>query len=284
MTGFGDLPRSFSDPKVSKFVLLPVPFDATSTWIKGADLGPAAIMEASANMELYDIELDLEVYREGIHTDHPVESGADPEKMVHSVEKRVSAWLGKEKLVGTIGGEHSISLGAIRAHHKKYPDMSVLQLDAHTDLRPEYEGSPYNHACVMSRVRELCPITQVGIRSMDILEKEYLDPERVFFQEVIRTQEGWMDRVISTLNERVYMTLDLDVLDPSVMPSTGTPEPGGMDWYTILTLIRRVASEKEIVGFDVVELCPGEHNRAPDFLAAKLIYKILGYCSVNNQK
>ena len=156
--------------------------------------------------------------------------------------------------------------------------MSVLQLDAHTDLRPQYQGSPFNHACVMARIRERCPITQVGIRSMDISEKSYLDEKRVFFQERIIHSSKWMDHVMDTLHDEVYLTLDLDVLDPSIMPSTGTPEPGGMDWYTLLTLLRRVAVEKRIVGFDVVELCPSPHNRAPDFLAAKLIYKILGYC------
>ena len=279
MTNYGDLPNSYCDPEVSQFVLVPVPYDGTSTWIKGADRGPEAILEASANMELYDIELDLETYQSGIHTDLPLEAEKDPGTMIERVETRVGEWLAREKFVVTIGGEHSISLGSIRAHLKAYPGMSVLQLDAHTDLRPEYEGTPYNHACVMARVRELCPITQVGIRSMDIEEKPYLDPQRVFFQEFIQLEKDWMDRVLSTLNHQVYLTLDLDVLDPSIMPSTGTPEPGGMDWYTLLSLIRRVSQEKKLVGFDVVELCPSGHHKAPDFLAAKLIYKILGYCS-----
>jgi agmatinase len=275
---YGDLPRSYRDPQHSLIVMVPVPFDATSTWIKGADRGPEAILEASANMELYDIETGSQVYEKGIFTDDPVETGTDPAAMVESVHHRVHHWLEQDKFVVTIGGEHSISLGPVLAHHRKYPDLSVLQLDAHTDLRPEYEGSPFNHACVMSRIREVCPITQVGIRSMDISEKEFMDPGRVFFQEGIVESNDWIDRVIATLNDNVYLTVDLDVLDPSIMPSTGTPEPGGMEWYPLLNLLRRVSEEKRILGFDVVELCPSEHHRAPDFLAAKLIYKILSYC------
>lgn len=279
MQPFGDLPQEYSDRETSRFVLVPVPFDGTSTWIKGADRGPEAIIEASAQLELYDIETGSEIYRSGIHTDRPVACGPSPESMVASVEEVVAKWIGKGKLVGCIGGEHSISSGAVRAHARKYPEMSVLQLDAHTDLRSEYEGSPYNHACVMARVRELCPVTQVGIRSMDSSEKEFLEPGRVFFQEKIRQEEDWMDRVTGTLNEQVYVTVDLDVLDPSVMPSTGTPEPGGMGWYELTTLLRKVAMERQIVGFDVVELCPNPSVKAPDFLAAKLIYKILSYCN-----
>jgi agmatinase len=280
MIQYGDLPHPFCDREYSEIVMLQVPYDATSTWIKGADRGPAAIIEASANMELYDIETDTEVYKKGIHTDQPLAVPGDPEMMVKEVEKRVAYWLDQNKMVVTLGGEHSISLGPIRAHLRKYPELSVLQLDAHTDLRPEYEGSPYNHACVMARVRELCPITQVGIRSMDVEEKGMIEPERVFFQERIIREEGWMDRVIGTLSDQVYITLDLDVLDPSVMSSTGTPEPGGMEWYNLLELLRKVAREKKIVGFDVVELCPLESNKAPDFLAAKLVYKILSYCFI----
>ncbi len=317
MQQFGDLPRPYCDRKNASTVIIPVPYDGTSTWIKGADQGPRAILEASAQLELYDIETDTEVYLKGIHTDHSledfanpeamvqsvedcanpealvqsvedcanpealvqsVEDCANPEAMVQSVEKRVRYWASQGKFVVVIGGEHSVSIGSIRAHHAEITGMSVLQLDAHTDLRPEYEGSLYNHACVMARASEICPVTQVGIRSMDRTEKKYLKPGRVFFQETIRQKKDWMDRVIATLNDRVYLTLDLDVLDPSIMPSTGTPEPGGMGWYELLALLRRVASEREIVGFDIVELCPNPADKAPDFLAAKLIYKILSYC------
>ena len=277
MAVFGDIPQAYSDPETSVIVLIQVPYDETSTWIKGADRGPAAIIEASANLELYDNETGGEAYRKGIHTDDPLETPSEPALMVQAVERGIGRWLDRDKFVVTLGGEHSISLGAIKAHLKKWPDLSVLQLDAHADLREEYLGSGYNHACVMARARELCPVTQVGIRSMEAGELDKMEEGRVFFMEEMIKDTGWMDKVLDTLPHKVYLTLDVDVLDPSFMPSTGTPEPGGMDWYTLLALLRRVTLEKELVGFDVVELCPSAHNRAPDFLVAKLIYKILGY-------
>jgi len=278
MLRYGDLPDSFAGLDNSKIVIVSVPYDATSTWMKGAVAGPAAIIEASCNMELYDTETETEVYRHGIYTDHPLSVPDQPDKMVNQVKKSIEEYLDRKKFVITLGGEHSVSIGAARAHYNKYPQMSVLQLDAHADLRQEYNGSAFNHACVMARIQELCPITQVGIRSMDVGEKEFMDQDRVFYQERIIGDEGWINKMLDTLSDQVYLTLDLDVLDPSIMPSTGTPEPGGMDWYTILELIRKVTQCKQLIGFDIVELCPDKHNKAPDFLAAKLIYKILGYC------
>jgi agmatinase len=275
---FGDLPQPYHDRVTSKAVIVPVPYDGTSTWNKGADKGPGAIIEASVHMELYDIETGRDIYRIGIHTDQELEISPDPAVMVDQVRTRVAAWLDLQKFVVTLGGEHSVSVGAIQAHYHRYPGMSVLQLDAHTDLRDQYEGSPFNHACVMARAKELCPVTHVGIRSMDAAELSSAETGRIFYQEAIKDQTGWIDQVLETLHGKVYLTLDLDVLDPAIMPSTGTPEPGGMDWYSLLRLVREVAEKREIVGFDVVELCPNPINRAPDFLAAKLIYKILGYC------
>ncbi len=277
MLRYGDLPLSFANGDKSMIVLVSVPYDATSTWMKGSARGPKAILEASRNMELYDIETGTEVYRRGIHTDDPLKVPASAEMMVNQVQKTVGEWLKRNKYVVTLGGEHTVAIGAVKAHHNKYPGISVLQLDAHADLRQEYQGSPFNHACTAARIREICPLTQVGIRSMDKEELKYIDPARIFFQEKIIRQKEWMQEVIDTLSERVYLTLDLDVLDPSIMPSTGTPEPGGMDWGVLLELIRKVCQRKELVGFDVVELCPSRQNRAPDFLAAKLIYKILSY-------
>ena len=274
---YGGLPEEFCRSDRARIVILPVPYDGTSTWIKGADRGPQAILEASVNMELYDTETGTQVYRQGIHTDIALGVDADPGTTIGRLEQRVGTWLERGKFVVCLGGEHSISLGSIRAHIKQFPDASVLQLDAHADLRQEYNGSPFNHACVMARAAEVCQITQAGIRSMDVSEKERIVPGRCFFMEDMRSGSDWMGAIISTLNDRVYLTVDLDVLDPSVMPSTGTPEPGGMDWYSLLALIRKVANERELIGFDVVELCPFDHNRAPDFLAAKLIYKVLTY-------
>jgi agmatinase len=277
MTGYGDLPDEFCDRIQSAVVIVPVPYDETSTWGKGADKGPEALLEASANMELYDIETGTEVYKIGIYTDIPVSIPGRPELMINAVDKRISSWLKINKFVIAIGGEHSITIGSVKAYLRKNPDLSVLQLDAHTDLRPEYLGSKYNHACTISRIKELCPVTQVGIRSMDIIETEFLQPGHVFFAEAINSSHDWIERIIKTLNNKVYLTIDLDVFDPSIMPSTGTPEPGGMNWYNVLELIRKLTEQKHLVGFDIVELCPGPNNKAPNFLAAKLLYKVLTY-------
>lgn len=274
---FGFLAEEYSSFERARMVVVPVPYDGTSTWIKGADKGPAAIIEASANMELYDIETDFEVYRQGIFTDRAIGGFTFVQEVVEAVRQRVLGHIAEGKFVVVIGGEHSVSIGAVRAHAENHREMTVLQLDAHADLRDEYEGSQYNHACVMARIKQDCPIVQVGIRSMDFSEKEYLEEGRVFFARDICGRMDWVDGVIDRLSEKVYITMDVDVLDPSEMPSTGTPEPGGLSWYDILRLLRAVSDSKDIVGFDVVELCPDERNRAPDFLVAKLIYKLLSY-------
>ncbi len=274
---FGGLPREHSSSENARVVMIPVPYDETSTWLKGADRGPAALIEASANMELYDIETDGEIYKIGIFTDSPVEEKSSPEKMVEAVRKRVEEYIKKDNFTVVLGGEHSVSIGAIKAHAENYKEVSVLQLDAHTDLRKEYHGTINNHACVMARARELCPIVQVGIRSTTGPAEEVLDRSSIFFAEDIYDNRAWIKKVISKLTRDVYITIDLDVFDPSIMSSTGTPEPGGLLWYDVLALLKEVCSRKNIVGFDVVELCPNEHNRAPDFLAAKLIYKLLSY-------
>jgi agmatinase len=277
LKGFGGLPEAFKQAESSEIVIVSVPYDRTSTWGKGADKGPEAIIEASANMELYDIETDSEVYRKGIFTDKAIRCNAGPEQMVVQVEKRVSRHIDKGKFVVSLGGEHSVSIGAVEAHAKKFKNMSVLQLDAHADLREEYLGSKYNHACVMARIREIAPIVQVGIRSMDICEKRFLDKQNIFLAEDIYNNQGWIEKALKKLSKNVYITIDLDVFDPSIMPSTGTPEPGGLLWYDVLAFLKAVCKRKDVVGFDVVELCPVKHDRASDFLAAKLIYKLLSY-------
>jgi agmatinase len=276
-TNFGDLSKENSRPETAKIVILPVPYDGTSTWGKGADKGPEAIIEASANMELYDIETDSEVYKQNIFTAKPILEKGAPEKMVKKVKSAVEAFLKKNKFVVTLGGEHSITAGAAQAYANKYKNLSVLQLDAHSDLRSEYKGSRYSHASVMSRVRELCPIVQVGVRSMDISEKKFIDKNRVFFAENVYNNTNWSDKAISKLTNQVYITIDLDVFDPGILPSTGTPEPGGLNWYQILDFLKKVVKQKNVVGFDIVELCPNKNERSSDFLAAKLVYKLLSY-------
>jgi agmatinase len=269
-------PDDPGDAASSKIVLVPVPYDGTSTWAKGADKGPIAILEASEHLEAYDTETGLEVCRHGIFTDQPVQGQSRPEDMVKAVQERIGYWLDQDRFVGILGGEHSVSIGAVAAHAARTPDLTVLQLDAHGDLRDTYHGSRYNHACVMARVRETCKAVQVGIRSMDLAETRY-GVSDIFFADDLCRRRGWLDEVVERVGPSVYVTLDVDVFDSSLMPSTGTPEPGGLGWYDVLDLLKEVCRRRHVVGFDVVELCPKPGLQAPDFLAAKLVYKLLNY-------
>ena len=276
MRPFGDFTPEEMCYHSAAIAILPVPYDGTSTWIKGADLGPKALLEASYNLEFYDIETRTEVYKRGIATLEPVTEAASPEAMADAVERRMEQILLDGKFPVLIGGEHSVSIGAFRAMARRYPHLSILQLDAHSDMRDEYEGSACNHACVMARAKELTPhITQVGIRSSAREEQHNICPDRTFYAHDIVGQEGWQERVSQQLTEAVYITIDLDVLDPAYMPSTGTPEPGGLSYREVITLLRRVIKEHRVVGLDVVELCPNPTAKASDFLAAKLIYQFL---------
>jgi agmatinase len=274
---FADLPPQYSRLENSAVIIIPVPYDGTSTWVKGADKGPQAIIEASANMELYDIETDSQVYLKGIFTEKFIEPLPLPEDVIGQVAQKVNSHIEEDRFTVVIGGEHSVSIGSIKAHARKYKGMTVLQLDAHSDLRNEYNGSKYNHACVMARAGQLCPIVQVGIRSMDSSEKQSMQKETVFFAKDIYNNRQWITKAVSKLSDKVYITIDLDVFDPSIMPATGTPEPGGLFWYDVLALLKTVFEKTNVVGFDVVELCPDSRNKAPAFLAAKLIYKALSY-------
>ena len=278
MRQFGDFSAEETNYTTAEIAILPVPYDGTSTWIKGADKGPEALLDASYNLEFYDIETNYEVYKRGIATLSPVEEKSSPEKMSEEVEKRMDEILSDGKFPVLIGGEHSVSIGAFRSILKKYPKASILQLDAHSDMRDEYEGSTHNHACVMARAKDLTDsITQVGIRSSAIEEQKNINPDRTFYAYKIKKEEGWMEKVSAQLNKQVYITIDLDVLDPAYMPSTGTPEPDGLDYRQVMDLLQIILKDHEVVGLDVVELCPNTINRAPDFLAAKLIYHFLSF-------
>jgi len=276
---FGDFPKAYRDPNSAQIAILPVPYDGTSTYGKGADKGPAALLAASYQLENYNIETKTESYKHGICVEKPVTEKRSPEKMVAAVEKRVSEILKKGKLCVVLGGEHSVTPGAVYAHAKHYNNLSVLQLDAHTDLRESFHGSKNNHACAMARVKGHKPV-QVGIRSLDASELDTIDMSRVFFAKDIHDNDRWMDKAIAKLEKHVYITIDLDVFDPGIMPSTGTPEPGGLDWYRVITFLKKVSEERNIVGFDVVELLPRKENPAPDFLAAKLVYTLISYIFV----
>jgi agmatinase len=277
---FGGLEPAFSALEQSTFVVIPVPYDLTSTYQSGSRRGPLAILEASGNMELYDEELDRETYRAGIFTAPAVEADASgPESMVRSVRERVEEVLGLEKIPVLLGGEHSVTLGAVQALHQRYPGLKVLQLDAHADLRNDYQGTPYSHACIGRRITEVCPLVQAGIRSMSPAEALYLKdaPVRSFSADFIMEKPENLERISELLEGDLYVTVDLDALDPACMPATGTPEPGGIDWRALTGLLRRVSRRARIRGFDVVELAPLPGLVAPDFLAAKLVYRMMGY-------
>jgi len=275
MREFGDFTSEYTNYDASKVVILPIPFDATSTWIKGADKGPEAILDASFNLEFYDIETNFEAFTVGIHTSEPINEKENAEKMVEEVYKRTVKYINDDKFVVALGGEHSVSIGLFKAFAENFENLTILQIDAHSDLRDEYLGSPLNHACVMSRAKEFAPIVQVGIRSMDSCEIKNIVRANIFYASEIRKDPNWIEKVVDRLSENVYLTFDLDGLDPSVLPSTGTPEPGGLNWYDVVDLMEKVIEKCNLVGFDVVELCPNPNDKSSDFLAAKFIYKIL---------
>jgi agmatinase len=270
------LPYQFSNYKNSRIVILPVPFEKTSTWIRGSYKGPKAIIDASRNLELYDIETNSQVYKKGIFTEKEIIAKSS-EEMINKVYKKVKNLLKDGKFVVTLGGEHSVSIGAVKAYSTFFKNMSILHLDAHTDMRNSYKRSKYNHACVIAREKEIVKnIVSVGVRSMDSSELDNIDKNKIFFVYEIQKSKNWIKKVINKLSKEVYITIDLDVFDIGIMPSVGTPEPGGLDWYQVINLLKIVSENKNIIGFDVVELCPTK-NKAPDFLAAKLIYKLLSY-------
>ena len=241
--------------------------------------GPQAILDASINMELYDEELDKNICDVGICTLNELKIEEKPELMVDVVSENVKKLISDNKFPVIIGGEHSITVGCVKAF-SSYDDFSVLQLDAHTDLREEYDGTKFSHACVMRRTKELCKnIVPVGIRSLCEEEADFIKNNnmKIFWAKDIYDSDKWFNDAVSKLSKNVYITLDLDVFDPSIMPSTGTPEPGGLLYYQLLKFLRKVFEERNVVGFDVVELCPNENNKSSDFTAAKIIYKMIGY-------
>jgi len=261
----------------SRIVILPVPYDATSTWMRGADKGPAAIMEASINLEFYDIETNSEVHKHGIFTLEPITEKSSPEALVNSVWNQVSSLLSRKKFPVVVGGNHTVSIGSVKAFREVTENFSVLQLDAHSDLRNVYEGSKFNHACAMARIKEISPVIQIGIRSMAAEELDKVNKNGIFFAHNLYYDKSLYNKAIELLTENVYITIDLDVFDPSLIPSTGTPEPGGPDYFEIMHFLREVVRRKNVVGFDVVELCPSPVNKSSDFIAAKIIYQLLSY-------
>jgi len=277
MKTFAGIEEQYAQRQSAKIYLKSIPYDGTSTWGKGADKGFEAFMDAAKNMELYDIETDSEVYKHGIHLLPEAPKYSSPEEMYKNTYESTKALLKEGKFLTHFGGEHSVSIGIIKAHYEHFENLTILQIDAHADLRPTYEGTAYNHACALYDVSKNTNLIQVGIRSMDISEKEHMDYDKVFFAHKMEYDADWQEKAIAMMTDDVYITFDLDALDPSILPATGTPEPGGLLWYTTINFLAKVFENKNVVGFDIVELAPIVGHRASEFLAAKLYYKMLSY-------
>lgn len=259
-----------------------IPYDGTSTWGKGADKGFEAFLDASENMELYDIETNSEVYKKGVHILDEITENSSPENVFKTVYSKTRSLLESDKFLTFFGGEHSVSIGVIKAFYEKHPDITIVQLDAHADLRKTYMGSAYNHACALHDASQNTNLIQVGIRSMDSSEKQYMNYDKCFFAHDINGKQDWMEKALKLMTEKVYITIDLDAFDPSIAPGTGTPEPGGLQWYNSLKFLREIFDQKNVLGFDIVELAPIPNHRTSEFLAAKLYYKLLSYKFYNH--
>lgn len=278
MNTYAGIPEENATFENSKVMLVTVPYDGTSTWGKGADKGPELFFDASENMELYDIETGTEPYLAGVWMAGEISEDSTPEAMTEAVYQKTKELLQHEdKLFTLFGGEHSVSIGSIRAVGEKFENLTVLQLDAHTDLRPDFHGSTSNHACAVFEASQKHNLVQVGIRSCDIEEMEYVPKGQCFWAHEIATNPNWIDDVLAKVSGNVYITIDLDAFDPSIAPSTGTPEPGGLQWYPTLELLKKVFEKCNVVAFDIVELMDSPYSKPTAFLAAKLYYKMLAY-------
>ncbi len=286
---FLGLGKKYSNYKDSKIVILSAPLEKTVTYGKGTGKAPKEILKASHFVEYYDEEQSREIcFERGICTlDQLSFQKLTVEKSLTKIYSEIKNHLSNDKFVVTLGGEHSLSYGAIKAHHEKFPNLSILQIDAHSDLRDSYEDSKYSHACVMARVSEFnTKIVQVGVRAQSIEENEFRKQKqiRTFYSREIKMGmygDDWQEIVARNLTENVYVTFDLDGFDPSILPATGTPEPGGLFWDETMYLLKIIGLDKNIVGFDVTELAPSKAHPASNYTAAKLVYKILNYAFFN---
>ena len=274
--------EEYSSFDSSRILVWPVSYEGTVSFGTGTGDGAMAIVDASRNMELYEEETGSEVYRLGIHTLDEFESRDTPETMMESLYDRTKELLESEKFICMLGGEHSVSAPVIRAHAERFHNMSVLQIDAHADLRDTYDGTPHSHASIMARVvKDLrIPSVQVGIRSISADEARSLNtglPTKIFWAKDIVGKTDWIESAVNALTENVYLTIDIDGLDPSLVPTTGTPEPGGLGWYETLALIRTLARKRRVIGMDLVEFSKTDNSDAPAFLCSKLVYKSLAY-------
>ena len=284
---FLDLEPEYSRNESSRFVVLPIPYERTVSYGRGTSKAPEAIIEASTQVDLYDEELQGEFFQAGVFNAEAVDCRAGgPEDIQDRIEKRCGEFLKDGKFVLALGGEHSISAGLVKAAVKQWPGLSVLHFDAHADMRDSYQQSKYSHACVMRRISELgIPTVSVGIRSYSLEESRVINAERIITATQVAQARGnrsevsaWMKRALDGLSDKVYVSVDIDALDPAQAPGTGTPEPGGLDWYEVTGLIRQVGKNKEIVSADIVEVVPKVCDEITEFLAARLAYKIIAYC------
>jgi agmatinase len=272
----------YSSMMNARILVWPISYEGTVSYGTGTGNGAMAIVDASRNMELYEEETHSEVYKVGIHTIEEMRPEPTPDAMMAAIYERTKELLDTGKFICMLGGEHSVSAPVIRAHAEKFHNLSVLQIDAHADLRDTYDGTPHSHASIMARVVQdlKIPSVQVGIRSISAEEARALAaglPTKIFWAKDIVGRTDWIRPAVDSLTENVYLTIDIDGLDPSLVPTTGTPEPGGLGWYETLALIRRLAEKKRIVGMDLVEFSKTDNSDAPAFLCAKLVYKCLAY-------
>ena len=274
---FAALPAEHSDYDKARVVVLPVPYDSTASGWVGAREGPAAIIEASENMELYDIGIGSEPYLVGIHTlpEMAVHAGG-PQAMVERVQEVVGELLDDGKFVVTLGGEHTVAVGAVRAHAERTPGLTVLAFDANADLRDSYMDTPYSHACTLRRALECAPVVQVGLRSAERQEHELIRARGLPFYSPQEYRAAGPESIAAQLGDEVYVTIDLDAFDPSQVAAVGTPEPGGLLWDEVSELLATVTRRRRVVGFDVTELAPSLGPRANAQLAARLTYRLIG--------
>jgi agmatinase len=280
---YAGISEQFSKIDTSKIVLIPVPYDGTSDWQKGANKGPEAFLEASENIELFDIETKSEVYKNGIFLAEAVTENSSPEKMVAAVHATIKSYIKKNKFVTLFGGEHTMSIGSVRAFNECFNSLTVVHIGAHAHLKKEYKGTTCNRKTAMFEASQNTNLIQVGIRSMDAIETTIMDPDRTFFAHDLAQDDYWMENAIDLMTENVFISFDLSGIDSSILPSTASPVPGGLFWYETLGFLQTIFKEKNVVGFDIAELCPNEHQKSSNIIAAKLYYKMLTYKFENSE-
>ena len=284
-------PDVAADYRNANVVILPIPYEATTTYRRGCENGPDAILDASQQVEYYDEELDRELWEVGIYTERSIADTRNgqtvsSEEMLKATQETVYRLVKDGKFVISLGGEHSITTGIVEAYRQANPSeaFTVVQIDAHGDLRHEYEGSIHNHACVMRRIVDMgLPTVQVGIRSICKEEADLIKEKQlaVFRAREIVAQADWMDRALASIQTpKVFITVDLDGIDPTLIPGVGTPEPGGLNWYSLLTFLQRIFATHQVIGCDVMELAPIADSVVSEFTAAKLVYKLIGYQAI----